>query len=228
MDINFELVLQETINFQGIKIYQPTLREIYSYGINEYNSLLVPYMVSLDLLDIEEEQKQQLKTFDLIISNEDILSYLLISLKILCKTDNITFMQNCIMINDAYLHRDNFDEFSDIILKIHAREKPKQDKLPDNPRQRELELKFREYRAKQKNKNEFLLCDIINIVKYGGYYYISNEEIKNMTLWELTNAYNAKLGVSQYESLFQIALVAGDKEHKLEDNHWTQLLKVGK
>ena len=49
-----------------------------------------------------------------------------------------------------------------------------------------------------------------------------------MTLWELTNAYNAKLGVSQYENLFQIALVAGDKEHKLEDNHWTKLLKVGK
>ena len=84
-------------------------------------------MVSLDLLDIEEEQKQQIKTFDLIISNEDILSYLLISLKVLCKTDNITFMQNCIMINDSYLHRDNFDEFSDIVLKIHAREKPKQD-----------------------------------------------------------------------------------------------------
>ena len=228
MDINIELVLQEPINFQGIKIYQPTIREIFSYGINEYNSLLVPYMVSLDLLDIEEEQKQQIKTFDLIISNEDILPYLLISLKVLCKTDNITFMQNCIMINDSYLHRDNFDEFSDIVLKIHAREKPKQDKLPDNPRQRELELKLRSLRVKQKNKNEFLLCDIINIVKYGGKYRITTEEVKNMTLWELTNAYNAKLGISQYENLFQIALVAGDKEHKLEDNHWTKLLKVGK
>lgn len=228
MDINNELVLQEPIIFQGITIHQPTIKEIFSYGINEYNSLLVPYMVSLDLLDIEEEQKQQIKAFDLIICNEDIFSYLLVSLKILCRTDSIAFMQNCIMINDAYLDRDNFDEFSDIILKIHAREKPKQDKLPDNPRQRELELKFREFRAKRKNKNEFLLCDIINIVKYGGNYHITTKEIKDMTLWELTNAYNAKLGVSQYESMFQIALVAGDKEHKLEDNHWTQLLKVGK
>ena len=100
--------------------------------------------------------------------------------------------------------------------------------MPDNPRQRELELKLRSLRVKQKNKNEFLLCDIINIVKYGGKYRITTEEVKNMTLWELTNAYNAKLGISQYENLFQIALVAGDKEHKLEDNHWTKLLKVGK
>mgnify|MGYP003611213275 CR=1 FL=1 len=46
---------------------------------------------------------------------------------------------------------------------------------------------------------------------------ITTEEIKNMTLWELMNAYSAKLGVSQYQDTFSIALVAGDKDNNLRD-----------
>lgn len=226
MDINEELVLQEPIEFQGITIYQPTIREIRKFGTEDYNKLLVPYIISLDVLDIPEEEKENIKTFDLIIDSTQLLVDLLMSLITICKTNDVKALDNHIEINGSRLDRDNFDEFSDIILKIHAKEKPKVDKLPENPRQREIELKLRANRARARTKNEFQLCDVINNVKYGGNYYISTEEIKNMTLWELMNAYSAKLGVSQYQDTFSIALVAGDKDNNLRDKHWTKQLKI--
>lgn len=235
IDINNELVLQEPINFNGIIIYQPTVREIIKYGINEYNNLLLPYLITLDVFELTEEQKKDLKIFDLIILNQEIFLNLLLSIQVLCRCESqdINILKNeeiqyVIKIKDSILNRDNFDEFAKIVLKIHARERPKEDKLPENPRHREIELKLRSLRAKQKNNNEFQLCDIVNIVKYGGNYYISTEEIKNMTLWELNNAYKAKLGVSYYEDSLSIALVIGDNNNTVNNNHWSKLLKVSK
>lgn len=226
MDINNELVLQEPIIFQGMTIYQPTIREIFKHGMKEYDKLLLPYAISLDVLEIPEKEKENIKIFDLIIGNTQMLVSLLMSLIILCKTEDVKALDDHIEINGNVLNRDNFDEFSDIVLKIHAKEKPKVDKLPDNPRQREIELKLRAARARIKNKNELQLCDVINIVEYGGKYHIPLDYIKNMTLWKLMNAYKAKLGVSRYEDSLSIALVAGDKENKLQDLHWTKQLKI--
>lgn len=231
MDISTELVLQEPINFNGLIIYQPIIRDIVKYGINEYNNLLLPYLVTIDMFRLSEEQKNNFKVFDLIILNQEILLNLLLSLSILCKcqSQDINIIENSklqyvIKIKEFELNRDNFDEFADIILKIHAREKPKEDKLPDNPRQRAVELKLREGRKRLDKKNEISFSDIINIVKYGGKYHISNDEIKEMTLWELMNAYKCKLGMSHYEDSFDIYLVSGNKD-AIED-HWTKLLKV--
>lgn len=226
MDINNELVLQEPITFQGITIYQPTLREIFKYGIDEYNTILLPYMITADILDIPEEDKIKINIFDVIINNNQLLMYLCVSLQILCKTDSIQAFEDRVEVDGCVLNRDNFDEFSEIVLKINAKEKPKPEKLPDNPRQREIELKLRAARARIKNKNELQLCDVINIVKYGGKYYIPLDIIKDMTLWELMNAYTAKLGVSQYDDTLSIALVAGDKENKLQNLHWVKQLKI--
>lgn len=232
MNINNELVLQEPINFHGIIIYQPTIREIFKYGINEYNNQLLPYLITLDMFNLTEEHKKDLKVFDLINFNQDIFLYLLTSLQILCRCQikDIEIInngiQNEIKIKEGILNRDNFDEFAEIVLKIHARERPKEDKLPDNPRQREIELKLRANRARVKNNNELQLCDIINIVKYGGKYRITTDEIKNMTLWELMNAYKAKLEISHYEDSFSIALVAGDKNSTLNDKHWVKQLRI--
>ncbi len=231
MDINNELVLQEPINFNGIIIYQPIIREIFKYGVNKYNQLLLPYLITLDMFELTEEQKQEFKVFDLIIFNQEIFLNLLLSLQILCKcqAQDIKFIDDnqlmCeIKIKEGKLNRDNFDEFAEIILKIHAREKPKEDKLPENLRQREIELKLREGRKRLEKKNEMNFSDIINVVKYGGKYRITIEEIKEMTLWELMNAYKCKLGISHYEDAFSIYLVGGQKE--LVENHWTKLLKV--
>lgn len=226
MDIKLNLVLQEPINFQGIKIYQPILHDIFEYGLDEYNKLLIPYSLSWDLMEFSEEQRERIKFYDLVISNEDIFHIFLESLLYFCKDETIQCVQNGIKVGEGIITRDNFDELSEIILKINAHEKPKIEKLPDNPRQREIELKMREAKAKLKNKSEFQLCDVINNVRYGGKYYISLDEIKQMTLWSLSNAFNAKIGLSNYDANFSIALVAGDKDNTLENNHWTKLLKV--
>lgn len=228
MDINLNLVLQEPIIFQGVTIYQPTLEEIMQYGVDEYNNLLIPYSLSWDLLGVSEEERHGIKYFDLIISNEYSYQVLIQSLIYFCRTDSIEFTEMGIRVGNGIITRDNFDEFGDIILKISAKEKPKEEKLPDNPKQREIELKLREARARCKPKNEFQLYDIINNVRYGGKYYIPLDEIKQMTLWSLSNAFNAKVGLSAYDANFSIALVVGDKNNTLEENHWTKILKIDK
>jgi hypothetical protein len=226
MDVNNELVLQYDINYNGIKIHQTTIDEMYQYGIEEYNKLLLPYYLTLDIFQIPPEEHDNYSIFDLICINEDIFFYLILSLRYFCKTDNITTESDGIHVDGGVINRNNFEEFSQLILKIHAKEREKEEKLPDNPRQRELELKLRALRARHKPKNEIQLCDIMNIVKFGGKYHISINEIRQMTLWNLTMAYKAKVGVSNWEDSLSIALVSGDKENKLDDVHWIKQLKV--
>jgi hypothetical protein len=228
VDINNELVLPLDINFQGITIHQYTINDIFAYGIEKYNNLLLPYSITLDMLQIPIEEQEKYKIFDFIMYDDNLSSLLINSLIYFCRTDNIKKDKDCIYVDKGLLNRDNFDEFGDIILKIHAQERIKEDKLPENPKQRELELKLRALRARHKSKAEFQLCDIINNVKYGGKYYIPIREVLKMTLWELYNAFNSKLGVDKSDSSLSIALVCGDKNNTLENNHWSKLLKVGK
>jgi hypothetical protein len=228
IDIKLGLILQEPIDFQGVKIYQPTLYEIFQCGVNIYNSLLLPYSLTWDMIGISEEKIEGLKFFDIVIKDKTLRELFVQSLMVFCHTDKIDINNDSIKIESGLINRDNFDEFGDIILQINAREKQKIEKLPENPKQREIELKLRALRAKVKPKNEFQLYDIINNVRYGGKYYIPMSEIQEMTLWSLYNAFNSKVGLSNYDATFSIALVAGDKNKTLEDNHWTKLLKIDK
>jgi hypothetical protein len=232
MNINNELVLQLDINFNGIKIYQNTINEIFAYGIEEYNKLLLPFFLTLDDLKIPKEEQNKYNMFDLIMLEEELFYILVNSIRYFCKTDNIKTTKTKsgigLNIDGGILNRDNYEEFCNIILKIHSKERLKEDILPENPRQKEIELKLREARARCKPKSDIQLCDIINIVKYGGKYHISTEEIKKMTLWDLSMAYYAKVGVSNWEDSLSIALVSGDKENKLDNLHWLKQLKVDK
>lgn len=226
MDYKINLVLQEPIVFESIKIYQPTLLNILEYGIEEYNQLLLPYSLTFDLLNIPEDKIEGLKYFDIVCADEVLFGLLIKSLQYFCKTDNISSYKNNLVIEKCLLNRDNFDEFSKIILDINAREKPKNDKPPkfESDRQREVWLKLQEGRKRTAKESEMQLCDVLNIVEYGGKYRIPIDDIKHMTLWKIMNAYKAKLSISNYEDSFQIYLVSGEK--KLVKDHWTQQIKV--
>ncbi|KKQ13982.1 MAG: hypothetical protein US25_C0032G0015, partial [Candidatus Moranbacteria bacterium GW2011_GWE1_36_7] len=77
------------------------------------------------------------------------------------------------------LNRDNFDKFSELILKICGRERQKIEKSPifENDRQRESWIKLQEGRKRNAKNNVVNIEDIINICEFGRDEYIPIEEI---------------------------------------------------
>jgi hypothetical protein len=226
MDIKLELVLQEPINFYGLTVYQYSLKEISTIGFDYYNSLLLPYLLTWELLNIPEDKVIDLKYFDILMVEQDLFDSLIKSLCLFCKTDNIKIQDENIFINDFILNRDNFDEFGQVILDINSREKPKIEKPPvfANDRQKDIWEKLQEGRKKNKKKEELQLCDILNIVEFGGKFHIPIETIKTWTLWKIMNAYKSILEKDNYDSSFSVYLVSG--ETKLIEKHWTQQIRV--
>jgi hypothetical protein len=127
MNIDNELVLQLDINFYGLKIHQFTIGEIFEYGLEEYNNLLIPFSLTFDMFEMPLELHDKYKIFDLIISNQQLCSMLIYSIKFFCKIDNIQIVSNGLLINNTLINRDNFDELCEVILKIHARKLEKED-----------------------------------------------------------------------------------------------------
>ena len=237
MDYKLELVLQEPIFYNGTNIYQPTISDIRQFGMDNFNELLLPYSLSMEMIEvnISEEEKNQFKIFDIVFQDTNMFNILITSLMFFCKTENISINENDIKINEFHLNRDNFEEFGDMILFINIRERPKPDLTPVFKAQKgtpEYEdavnrwNNLQEGRRRKNKQHELSLCDMINICEFGGDYYIPIETIKNWTLWKLMTCYKSKLGMSNYKDSFSIYLISGEKS-LIEDKHWTQQIKIG-
>jgi hypothetical protein len=223
--------MQEPIDFHDICIiHQPSFGEILKYKIPKFEQLLLPYYITIDSLNVElsEEQKNQIKSFDIVMSSFGIVRLLYKSLKFFTKSR---------IRHDSYglymegfkgrLNRDNFDEFAEIILDICARKRPEKEKIPvfANERQKDIWLKLQEGRKRNSRRNELRLEDVLQVCEYGGEYYISKDIIRSFTLWEIMNCYKAKVGMSNYKDSFSIYLISGEKS-LIEDKHWTELIKI--
>lgn len=228
MDDNNKLgmVLSEPINFQGLKIYPPTIVEIYNYNIQKFFELLIPYSYSLELLGIEETEN--FKLLDVFFHKESLglLAILIKSLGFFCKTEDVEINENSILVGDFTVDRNNFDELSEFILSANSKSKIKKEKEPifKSERAKESYRKLQEGRARRQKQNELKLHDIINYVRYGGKYHISSYEIKNMTLFDLMNAYKIISHREAYDSNFSVFLVSGEKQ--LVEKHWSQEIKI--
>lgn len=236
MDINLNLVMQEPIKFQGITIYQPTMTEIIEFGYENFNKLILPYSLSFDLLNISEEEQSQFNLFeDFILKDEVMLNVLALSINFFCKTKDIKFKDNSILIDSNKLNRDNFDEFSQIILDLTSKEKPKVEKPPKfehavgTPEYEEgyrKWLKIQENRKKYANKDILKIENVIKTVRFGGKSYIPLDEIKKMTIWTLMDAYKTVLLMDSYDKNYSAYLI--DLEHKADriTPHWTDQIKI--
>jgi hypothetical protein len=69
------------------------------------------------------------------------------------------------------------------------------------------------------------LSSIINVVMFGGNYYISSNEIKDMTVWQLLNAYKSILNKDSFYINFEQCL-AGVDSKGLDLTHWSQKLRI--
>ena len=222
------LEAQKPIKFNDILIYQITLDEILDYNMEKYNMLLLPFLVDVDDLNIPEEV-QDINIFDILTVNSENLSMLLDSISFFCKTNEIAFdeQKQVLYIGNGYIDKNNFADFSKVILESNSKQKVQKEKPPKNmtARQKDIWDKLQEGRKRAMEKSQIDLSDLINVCQFGGDYYIPMSDILQWTLWNISRCYKTILGKSSFRELFDIYCVTGE-EKLIKNHHWTELIKV--
>lgn len=224
------LETQKQINFNNIKIYQPSLNDILDYDIEKYNILLLPFLLDIDDFEIQDKSAiENISMFEILLLNKDTFSFLLNSLSYFCHTDKISLdeQKGNLYIGDGYINKENFADFANIILQINAKQKPKKEKPPENMTQKQKSIweKLQKGRQRQAEKAQIDLADLINTCQFGGEYYIPIEDISKMTLYNISRCYKTILGKSIFNESFEIYCVTGE-EKLIKNRHWTDLIKV--
>lgn len=224
------LIAQKNINFNNIIIYQITLNEILDCGIDEYNMLILPFLLDIDDLEISDKESiSGMNIFDILLLNSDTLNILLNSISFFCKTDKISLdeQKGCLYIGDGYINRENFNEFSDIILKMNGKQKISKEKPPKNmtEKQKDIWEKLRAGRKRALEKSQIDLSDLINVCQFGGSFYICLQEILGWTMFNIARCYKTILEKSNYQELFEIYCVTGE-DKLIKNQHWTDLIKI--
>lgn len=242
-----ELLLGLPIVLDGIgEVYQPTILEIFTYGLEKYNNLFVPLTLGIDFLNVDVLERQQFKEvykdLDLFFfttpNNEKIFKYkdialldsLVLLLKFYLRKEDIKVNEEerQIIINGSgIINRDNFNNFIDVIYKITNKEKPivEPPKVFTSSQQKDVYDKLIAGRQRGLTKDILNLETIINSVVHGAKSFIPYREVVSMTTYQLMNTYNSILKVEQYQNNFQVYLVCGDPKG-LDLTHWSQTLKI--
>ena len=106
-------------------IYQPTIKELLLIEMTN-KEVVQPFLLHKGIVlgDEDDELRRVLKNFDLFfLSERNLLDSLIISLKILYKTENVllcdnnVFEQQSIIVDDnIIINRDNYDKLADVVL----------------------------------------------------------------------------------------------------------------
>lgn len=226
---NLYYKLQLPIPFYNVcQINQPTLKEIMlEMGMTKFENLLFPFCVTVDAIqDLSNEEKQKIKNFDILLSNPELAASLCQSLEYFCRSE-IKFNDGQIYFGEfsGGLNRDNFDEFAEVVLEMCARKRPEDEsKKFKTEKAKEIWRKIQAGRARDAQKNQFKIEDVINVCQYGGSCHISIDEIMKFTIWELMNCYKCIVSISNYKDAFSVYIQTGDKN--LITTNWVDSIKI--
>ncbi|MDF2588224.1 MAG: hypothetical protein K0S41_2065 [Anaerocolumna sp.] len=229
-----DLVTQDPINYNGLIIYQPSFMDIKQYGLENYDVLMYVHKLTLDCFGGVVSGDTNLFE-DIILKDKGLTNCLTESLYMFTKPEIIylssdnKYLKLVFNKNDHFIiNADNFNDISDILLKINATQKIKIEKPPENmsDRQKDVWKKLQEGRQRDENKNELHLYDMLNICEFGGDYHIPISVIKDWSLWRIMNCYKTRVGWKGYCDNLQIALISHDDKNISGKNHWYQQLMI--
>jgi hypothetical protein len=234
----------------GIAVHQPALQEIVDMGEEAFNQIVLPFVITTDLifagLEKEEELIEEFDIFDLffievdngktildgMLGGNSAVDALKKSLIYFFKTEDIRILKarKKIVINNKYLiEKEQFKVIRKAVQLVVNRNEIEVEKPPKNmsKRQKDIWTKLQKGRRRSSEKNMMYVQDIINFVIFGGKSYIPIREIETMTYYQLQNAYRGILGVDAYEMGMQYKL---SQKFDVKDDvkHWTETIKIGK
>ena len=190
-----DLVTMDIIKYQGVSIYPISFKEIKeTIGYEVFSQCMFPFCITKDYIEYVNNCELD-NTFNLfeeiILKDKDMVKLVSIILSIFCKPEHIYADDKGIMLCDDkdnvmfVLNRDNFEEFSEILLKLNGKSKLKVEKPPKNMsnRQRDVWEKLQAGRKREEKKNEIHFYDILNVCEFAGQYRIPISEIESWTIW---------------------------------------------
>ncbi|MCT4597468.1 MAG: hypothetical protein N4A50_06270 [Vallitalea sp.] len=232
-DVYLKLLLQEPIYIKDMGlIYQPLIKDIVEIGEEKLNKYIGAISISKELLiNAETKDLDSITNFDVIFSlpDKDYQKTLIEAIQFFTN-QKVYFLQEVWFVTvgkQGRLHKNNYDEFVDIVLKMFNRQRVKSDyKRTDkmSEKQKEIYYKITKHRREQEEKNRFLLSDIINVVKHGGTSFITKEQIKNMTYFELMKCFETIISKYNYG---EFLMYRTSPNFKVEESvqHWTISIK---
>lgn len=244
---NLNIVFEEHIKSEEFGcLYTPTVLDLLKYGEEQLSLFLLPYRITLDILDMDDEVKKDINTYDLffqgfmIDQNNSYYNILMDSLRYYFKTDLIYFNKYNYNIEVYYIDKDrmwkyrvidrnNFDKLADIILQINNSERMIKEKEPEfkNDIQRDIYYKIKEGRKRKEEKNKISIGTILNVVMHGGKSFIPYREVKTMTLPQVMNSFNTILGIDDWDINFKKYLAGADpKKDELDLTYWVHKIKI--
>ena len=231
-------------------IHQPIIRDIVDIGEGEFNKLILPYVISTDLVfngvDNEDELIDKFDIFDLffikldnggtlldnMFDGNNALNTLTESLKYFFNTDDVRVLEKRqkIVIDNSYLiDKDEFSNIRSVIQSLVCRKDIEVEKPPKNmtKRQKDIWNKLQRGRRRTAERNAIYMQDIINFASFGGRSFIPFDQIEKMTYFQLQNAYKSVMGIDAYN--IGMGYKLSQKFDVKEDiKHWTDSLKIGK
>lgn len=244
-----KLLMGRKIPFKDLYIHQPLISEIVDIGEDEYNKLVLPFVITTELVfgELEDCEKyiSKYNIFDLFflkieedktllddIFDNKALDLLASSLSYFFKTDNIKILnhrEKIVIEENLIVDKDVFGELRLVVQEICSRKDIEVERPPKNMtrRQKDIWLKLQAGRKRTAERNAIYLQDIINAVHLNPKTYISLKEIDSMTHYQLFNAYRSINAIDVYEVSMQYKLSPKfDVKDKVKD--WRESIKIGK
>ena len=220
-------------------IYQPTIKELLLIEMTN-KEVVQPFLLHKGIVlgDEDDELRRVLKNFDLFfLSERNLLDSLIISLKILYKTENVLLcdnnvleQQSIIVDDNIIINRDNYDKLADVVLGMFVAERPKKQEeekvnLPTE-KHRKIWEKMQKSKARKQLKAQMNLCDIINIVCHGSKFF-TYKDIVDFTYYQLVTSYKTIMNIDNYNEFTQYKL-STKFDIKTDIKHWTTESKISK
>ena len=250
MDKNMKLILAtgSNVDFHGQTLYQPTIDDIVKIGEDEFETLLLPFQVSLEVMDLAKEYKDKLKNFDLLFAmssggnyilktqeGESWLNILVDSLKFFFKTDKIRVSTNemCIKIKSGMIKtiliidRDNFQELADFILAFTERKRMEKEEVKtfkseaQKKAYEELQKLRESYKERNNLQDEFCLANIILALE-NSIDEINKETIGKNTYWRVIKRYRDTMEKDKFNKNMQVAASGNADTESMDLEYWTK------
>lgn len=234
----------------GIYVHQPIFSDIVDIGEDEYNLMILPFILTTDSVfngvENEEELSQKFHLFDLffaklesgknlldkVFGDTSSLELLSDSLRYFLKVEDVRILEvrQKILVNNSYIiDKNEFDILRKIIQDVVGRNDIEVEKPPKNmtKRQRDIWAKLQKGRKRKAERDAIYLQDIVNYISFGGNSYISTDEIDRMTYYQFQNAYKSIMGRDAFDVGMGYKL---SQKFDVKDDvkHWTEALKIGK
>lgn len=228
-----EIFTNEPIYIQDVgELNQPLIKDIIRIGEYKLSKYLGVLSFTKDNIEEINENKDlsQIRNFDIIflIKDRDFRKTLIECLEFFTgQKINILEEVGFIAIGkQGRLHRDNYDDFVDVILTMFAREriKPKKRSKDLSEKQKEIYEKIMKHRKRYEDKNKLELVDIMTIARFGGSSILTREEIKMMTYFELIKLFEVIISKENYNEYLRYKT---SPNFKVEESvqHWTVSIK---